>query len=363
MSRAFDTISRQRLLDILLNDVGLAEDEMRICQSLLANTNLKVKIQEFLSDPFETTVGTPQGDGLSPILFVVYLESALREVRKRTIQQGISRPQDDNGIPEETIYADDCDFFSSSEPYLKSLEEIIPPTIEEFDLMANPSKWERTKLMCEEEAWKSVRKLGSLLGDEEDMDRRMSLASAQFKQLTKLWEKSSKTAVETRMRVYNSFILPILLYNSNTWGVTDAAIHKLETFHRRQLRTVLGIFYPFTISNKELYKRCKATPIGSILRESRWRLFGHVLRLPVDAPAQIAMDFYCSQKESIQKGRPQTTLPVVLFNEFHTLKQSEKQSTYRQKPTVAIRELRKLASDRTKWKNLVLQVCRVLTSD
>ena len=75
MSRAFDTISRQRLLDILLNDVGLAEDEMRICQSLLANTNLKVKIQEFLSDPFETTVGTPQGDGLSPILFVVFLES------------------------------------------------------------------------------------------------------------------------------------------------------------------------------------------------------------------------------------------------------------------------------------------------
>ena len=100
-----------------------------------------------------------------------------------------------------------------------------------------------------------MRKLGSLLGDEEDMERRMSLASAQFKQLTKLWEKSSKTAVETRMRVYNSFILPSLLYNSNTWGVTDAAIHKLETFHRRQLRTVLGIFYPFTVTNKQICMR------------------------------------------------------------------------------------------------------------
>jgi len=359
MSRAFDTISRQRLLDILRDEVGLDEDELRMCQSLLASTNLKVKIQDFLSDAFETTVGTPQGDGLSPILFVIYLESALREVRKRIAQQGITRPQDDNKMPKETIYADDCDFFSSSESYLKYLEEIIPPTIKEFDLMANPSKWERTKLDFDDEEWKSVRKLGSLLGDEEDMERRMSLASAQFKLLTKLWDKSSKTTIETRMRVYNAFILPILLYNSNTWGATDAQIHKLETFHRRQLRIVLGIFYPYTISNEELYIRCKASPIGSILKESRWRLFGHVLRLPEDAPAQLAMDFYCAQTENIQKGRPQTTLPVLIFNEFQTLKQSEKQSTYRQKPNVALRELRKLATDRNKWKKLVLQVCRV----
>ena len=73
--------------------------------------------------------------------------------------------------------------------------------------------------------------------------------------------------------------------------------------------------------------RCKATPIGSILRESRWRLFGHVLSLPVDAPAQIAMDFYCAQTENIQKGRPQTTLPVVLFKELHTLKFETKRKT------------------------------------
>ena len=44
---------------LLLNKVGLAEDEMQICPSLLANRNLKVKIQEFLSDTFETTLGRP----------------------------------------------------------------------------------------------------------------------------------------------------------------------------------------------------------------------------------------------------------------------------------------------------------------
>ena len=84
-----------------------------------------------------------------------------------------------------------------------------------------------------------------------------------------------------------------------------------------------------------------------------------MFHLPEDAPAQLAMDFYCAQTENTQKGRPQAIIPVLLFNEFQTLKQSEKQSTYRQKPNVALRELRKLASERAKWKKLVLQVCEV----
>ena len=31
--------------------------------------------------PFLSSIGTPQGDRLSPVLFIVYLEAALKEVR------------------------------------------------------------------------------------------------------------------------------------------------------------------------------------------------------------------------------------------------------------------------------------------
>ena len=44
------------------------------------------------------------------------------------------------------------------------------------------------------------------------------------------------------------------------------------------------------ISNKVPYDRCEAESIGFTLRRLRWHLFGHVLRLNVDTPAQIAMD-------------------------------------------------------------------------
>ena len=121
MSRAFDTIDRAKLMLILREEVQLTEDDLRICQSLLADTSLTVKLGEVLSDPFQTTIGTPQGDGLSPILFAVYLESAIRLVRA----QAMPRPAADVGIPPELIYADDTDFPSTSQSFLRHLEQII----------------------------------------------------------------------------------------------------------------------------------------------------------------------------------------------------------------------------------------------
>ena len=75
------------------------------------------------------------------------------------------------------------------------------------------------------------------------------------------------------------------------------------------------------ISNDNLFTRC-VEPLGLIIRRLRWNLFGHVLRLQRNTPAQVAMDFYCDvSAASKQPGRAQTTLPVLLMNEYHTFKQ------------------------------------------
>ena len=107
--------------------------------------------------------------------------------------------------------------------------------------------------------------------------------------------------------------------------------------------------------------RCRAEPLGLALRFMRWNLFGHVLRLPLDTPAQLAMDYYCQQTQQSrasdvkkQRGRAQVTLLVLLFNEFNVYKQEERakrgcKSNYRQEITNALGSLRKLAQDRGEW--------------
>ena len=221
----------------------------------MADTNLKVKLGESLSEAFLTTIGTPQGDGLSPILFAIYLESALWEVRRLAEEK---RPLEDKVL--EALYADDSDFISIDPSFLKFLEELIPPTIERYNLKANANKWEHTEIGPNDDkdtipSWRNTKKLGSKLGDVEDIDNRMAKATASFKSLRLLWERKKVTSVATRMRAYNAFVLPVLLYNCGTWGVTEAVIEKLEVFHRRQLREVLGV-RKRQLSNKELYEKC-----------------------------------------------------------------------------------------------------------
>ena len=164
------------------------------------------------------------------------------------------------------------------------------------------------------------------------------------------------------MRAYNAFILPVLLYNCGTWGVTDAIIEKLEAFHRRQLREDLGV-RTRDIHNADLYERCATNELKGRISHARWSLFGHVMRLARDTPAQLAMDYYTQVEDRGPYGRPVTTLPVVLFNEYKKYmiekrKEEEKKyiKTYQRSHSKMLAELRELAGDRTGWREVTAKI-------
>ena len=92
LSRAFDTIRRDKLLDTLQTFVD--ESELRMIRFLLADTSLQPRLSTGDCLAFATTIGTPQGDSLSPVLFTVYLEAALRDLRSRLP----TRPPEDHSM-------------------------------------------------------------------------------------------------------------------------------------------------------------------------------------------------------------------------------------------------------------------------
>ena len=124
-----------------------------------------------------------------------------------------------------------------------------------------------------------------------------------------------------RVKLYNAFITPILLYNCSTWEVPSNVIKRLEAFHRRQLRTVVGINYPQVIKNSELYKRTNSQLLGQTIVRARWRLFGHVLRLDDDVPARVMMVAYFENPSSAAtwRGRPRATLPLSLHQDLQRI--------------------------------------------
>ena len=100
----------------------LGESELRMIRFLLADTSLQPCLSTGDCLAFATTIGTPQGDSLSPVLFTVYLEAALRDLRSRLP----TRPPEDAALPHDVEYADDTDFISTSWSFLDDIERIAP---------------------------------------------------------------------------------------------------------------------------------------------------------------------------------------------------------------------------------------------
>ncbi|GFS23471.1 DNA/RNA polymerase superfamily protein with reverse transcriptase domain [Elysia marginata] len=135
MSAAFDTINRKELLTILKDIVE--EDKLRIIQFLLSETTLDIKVNGCTQEtPFTTSIGTLQGDNLSPFPFIIYLENALKD-----IMSALNNSQQlAHCMPSEIIYADDIDFIGSESISVGDIEK----SLKTHNLKQNLDKTEHT---------------------------------------------------------------------------------------------------------------------------------------------------------------------------------------------------------------------------
>ena len=272
MSSAFDTIIREELINILENI--LHEGEVRMVRLLLSNTTLEIKISGIETEEFVSNIGSPQGDGISGILFNIYLEDCLRRMRSEVNSRDVRIEHSHSKavkscLPEEEIYADDIDFTSDNierkEIVLKTAEIIFPTR----NLKINQDKTEHMVIERgnrNTERWINVKKVGSLIGDAEDIIWRKQLAIASMCTLQKVWIRKDHISEICRLKLYKTLVKPVLTYNCSTCGVTKLEEGQLDTFHdtfhRKQLRTIINMKYPNRISTINLYQRCNAYPLS-----------------------------------------------------------------------------------------------------
>jgi hypothetical protein len=298
----------------------------------MSNSQLQLAIGSTEESTFKTITGTPQGDGLSPLLFIVYLEAALRDLRE--LLQNILDPPAElfppNGphnppqdIPTELFelaYADDLLFATNSIDFANTIRELVTPTLAHWDLYVNEDKT-TVKDLKDIQTLRQYKHLGTYLDPCADLDCRIALASQAFYKLSRLWLRKSLVTLNTRLKIYNACIPPILLYNLQTAGYTQAQMDKLDAFHRRQLRSILKTFPTHRVKTKDLYYITQTCPLSKILLERRWDLFGHILRRDPQIPANIAMrNYYEAHHNTGVPGPPPTSLPVNLHREIqHSL--------------------------------------------
>ena len=121
-----------------------------------------------------------------------------------------------------------------------------------------------------------------------------------------------------KLQLYQSIVVPTAQYASETWKATEKIMKKVDVFHNRCLRRILGVNWSDYISNEEILNRTEQKVMRDIVAERRLRLAGHVFRLPEERPANFSMTWvpYGGKRK---RGRPKKTWRATLKDDLKAL--------------------------------------------
>lgn len=121
---------------------------------------------------------------------------------------------------------------------------------------------------------------------DDELSYRIQLSMAAFRRLQSPFFQQQCIAIRTRIQVLNCLVMSVLLYGSEAWGLTAAQLDRLEVFHRKCLRRILGIRLVDRVSNARLYERCCTPNIACFTQRRRMRWIGHLGRMGEDRLAR-----------------------------------------------------------------------------
>ncbi|KAK3546988.1 hypothetical protein QTP86_007917 [Hemibagrus guttatus] len=171
-----------------------------------------------------------------------------------------------------------------------------------------------------------------------DINTRVSKANQAFAMLKPIWRTTS-LSIHTKIKIFRSNVISVLLYGSECWKTTTAIEQKLEVFQNKCLRRILKIFWPNTISNEELRRRTGANSIQETIQKRRWRWLGHVCRMPPDSLPRIALRWTPQGKRN--RGRPKETWRRTVEKDLKSR-------------GLTLETAPRTAADRAKWSSLAI---------
>ena len=124
--------------------------------------------------------------------------------------------------------------------------------------------------------------------------------------------------------------------------MTKESLRKIQSFINKCLRRIVGVFWPDTISNVNLWERTSQARIEKELKKRKWRWIGHTLRKSPDDITRRSLTWNPQGKRS--RGRPKASWKREVESE---MKKAGKSWSV----------LTRVAQDRRNWRSLIDGLC------
>ena len=331
--KAFDKVSRRGLF-LILEKLGCPPKLLNIVKSFHVGMMARVSFNGEESEDFRVNCGVKQGCVLAPTLFNIYFSYLLQYTFQNNVDGIYMHFRMDGGLfnirrfqaktkvtdfrVTDLLFADDAAIVTHDPVSLQRLLNKLSEACNVFGLTISTSK---TVVMQQGvdhirdfylngELIENVDKfcyLGSTvsfnLNMDEEISSRIGKAASTFGSLQKRVWNNRKLSIKTKVNVYNACILTALLYGSEGWTTYAHQLRRLNGFHCRCLRKILGIKWYDGVTNVEVLARANSDSIHTQLSKRRLRWIGHVKRMDNHRlPKKI---FYGEIKRGKRKvGRP-----------------------------------------------------------
>jgi hypothetical protein len=323
LKAAFDSVDRKSLWKAL-RGIGVPEILTSLIGDLHNGTTAKIRIGQRLSAPFPTTSGVRQGCVLAPALFCRAMDVIMEQV-SLTVGVNVGRTHFT-----DTNYADDVVLFVNNENEYPTALLSMETEASKLGLHVSWSKTKiqnigtgspDTSLTINNEKVEAVTEfsyLGSLqtngADSTADCQRHIGMAANTMKTLSRVWNQRN-LSLKTKFRIYSTCVLPVLLYGSECWTLSQNGWNKLQAFNMRCQRRIMRVRWDDFVSNLTIEQRSGITDLVKTVRRRRLGLFGHVARLHPNAPARQILQTSCQNKDGMRpaadwkrpRGRPRNT--------------------------------------------------------
>lgn len=315
LEKAYDSVPLSRLFKVLresrVNDIYV-----RSIYHLYKDAYSVVKQGREISKRIKISKGLKQGCCLSPTLFKIYTQEALKQWSRKCSKMGI---QVGDTCLYNLLFADDQILIANDE---YDVSFMVRKLLEEYSKWGLKVNLNKTEYLCVGEngndielgnetikACEEYRYLGSIVSKEGTCEKDIKSKTVNGRIVLQklnslLW--SSKMKINTKINIYKSIVLPITTYSSECWQVSDRNRQKLEAVEMDFLRRACRISRLEHVRNEEIRNRTNMTEtISDKIEEQKLRWYGHVMRMGNERwPRRIAE---YSPLRRRKRGRPRRT--------------------------------------------------------
>ena len=365
-TKAYDSINRHALWRAL-RLYGVHPKLIELLEDLHTDTFAAIRLGGKIGPRFKVLSGVRQGCVIAPTLFNIFIDLVMRKA--------ISRMPGGCGVKIQTraeggagvgsfeyivmlMYADDVVLMSHDPAELANMLRVVDVVASEFGMLINASKTEIQIHNFEGDLppfnistgsvtmANDFKYLGSWVQNDGSMDKEINVRRGRalgiFHSYEKVWAHK-KLPVASKMAIYNSIVLPHLLYGCETWNCSAAQLVSIESVHSSCLRHILGVELHARHSLKHIRHVCGSQPVSIMIAKRTFQWLGHVCRMQGSRLPKMA---YCCVVEGPRsRGRPKG-----FFR--HTYCELLK-LTGETQPLVWLDKMFDCSQDRNKWRSMV----------